>query len=61
MRNRERIARLKRIEPLPLPSSMEAAFLAVEKMPSYADSETPPRTETRAGRSTLAHNARSNV
>ncbi len=41
MRPRNKASCLKRMTPLPLPPSLEAAFLAVEKMPRYADSETP--------------------
>ncbi len=39
MRPRNKASCLKRMTPLP--PSLEAAFLAVEKMPRYADSETP--------------------
>jgi hypothetical protein len=46
---------LKRVEPLPLPPSLEAAFMEIEKpMVRFADSETP----TRANRSTLAQEGR---
>ena len=45
-RRRERI-RSKMLEILPLPPTLEAAFLAVERMPRYADAE-PSRTPDRA-------------
>ncbi len=51
-RRERRRARLKMAEALPLPPELEEAFLAVERMPSYADS-TPEHPAARGNRSTL--------
>jgi hypothetical protein len=48
MKSRERFKSWKRTEWMPMPPSLAEAFEAVERMPRYADSETPARTETRA-------------
>ena len=59
MRSRDRIsaARLKRIEPLPLPDSLLRAFSEIERpAPPYAD--RPERTEARATAPRTAHYGR---
>ncbi len=56
--NHKSRARLKRIEPEPLPESLEMAFQAIERpAPRYADA-TPERTESIAAAPRTAHNAR---
>jgi hypothetical protein len=46
---------------MPMPPSLAEAFEAVERMPRYADSETPARTETRALARRTAKDKRSDV